>query len=409
MSLNYLKSGLLIALIATSFSCSDDDDDSSGNQTTAITIQQVKENHANLVARTYNDAYTSAIEMQNKINTFVSTPTALAFTEAKQAWLDAREFYGLSEAFRETNSPVDVENSASAPWGLGTEGLMNAWPIDEGYIDYVQNGTEPYAGTYTSIISDSSIAINASTLESLNEEDTDKSISAGWHAIEFLLWGQDNTIPSDYLDGQRDFTDYTTAPDATRRGLYLTTATDLLVSNLQELNNTWANGGAYRTVFMALDNKTALAQLINGPFFMTGDELSSERMIAPVNSTDGISSSGQEDEHSCFSDNTNRDVYANAKGAYNVVFGSYDTINGASFYDLVNQVNPTQAASLRASADNAMSKVNIIGDNPLPFDYLITQELSTDASFGPVMTAVQALKAFADEISASANVIGINL
>ena len=175
-----------------------------------------------------------------------------------------------------------------------------------------------------------------------------------------------------------------------------------------DLVNTWAVGGAYRTVFENLDTDTALQQAINGAFFIAGDELSSERMIAPVDSTDGINGLGQEDEHSCFSDNTNRDVFANAQGVINVIYGSYGSIEGASFYDLVNQEDAAQALALQAAATDAMTKVNIVGNNAQPFDYLITQETSDDLS-GPVMQAVEALFTLADEISASASVIGINL
>ncbi|MEM9647511.1 MAG: hypothetical protein AAF969_03455, partial [Bacteroidota bacterium] len=94
---------------------------------------------------------------------------------------------------------------------------------------------------------------------------------------------------------------------------------------------------------------------------------------------------------------------------YNVVFGEYGNISGSSFYDLVKQTDEDQAAKLKAAADEAVAKVNVIADNDQPFDFLITQELSTDASFGPVMQAVEALQAWGDEISASASAIGINL
>ncbi|MEM9649897.1 MAG: imelysin family protein, partial [Bacteroidota bacterium] len=288
-------------------SCSSDDnspttpttptDDDGGAQ--LITQAEVIANHANIVYQSYLDSYNLAVAMQTAIDAFLDDPTEENFEAAKQAWLAAREPYGQTEVYRETNSPVDVDESGSAPWGIGNEGQMNAWPIDESYIDYVEAGTEPYAGSYTSVISDTNVTIDESTIAELNEEANDKSISTGWHAIEFLLWGQDNTSPEDDLPGQREFTDYTTADDADRRGEYLKVATDLLVKDLKSLVDTWNQGGTYRTVFEGLDDAVALQQLINGAFFIAGDELSAERMIAPVDSTDGIESSGQEDEHSC--------------------------------------------------------------------------------------------------------------
>ncbi|WP_452227114.1 imelysin family protein [Lacinutrix cladophorae] len=394
---------LLIALVVTA--CSSDDDNNGNQSNDEITKTEVVENYADIVYQSYLDSYNSAVTLQNTIEAFVANPTEVGFDAAKNAWLAAREPYGQTEAYREANGPVDTESDS---WSLGIEGQMNAWPIDESYIDYVASGTEDYAGSYGSIISDTSITIDEATIAGLNEGQDDKSISTGWHAIEFLLWGQDNTVPADNLAGQRTFTDYTTADNADRRALYLTVSTDLLVSDLLALVNTWAEGGAYRTVFENLDTDTALQQAINGAFFIAGDELSSERMIAPVDSTDGVSASGQEDEHSCFSDNTNRDVFANAQGVINVIYGSYGSIDGPSFYDLVNQENATQALALQNAATDAMTKINIIGNNTQPFDYLITQETSDDLS-GPVMQAVEALFTLADEISASASVIGINL
>jgi len=405
MKTNFFKTTLVLGLSFSIFSCNNDDDTIT-EDANAVSKSDVTATYGNLVYQTYLDSYNSALDMQSAIEDFIATPSEDSFTAAKQAWLDAREFYGLTEAFREATGPVDTE---SETWSLGTEGQMNAWPIDESYIDYVAAGTEEYANDYDSIIGDDTITIDQATIAGLNENINDKSISAGWHAIEFLLWGQDNTMPVDDLPGTRAFTDYTTADHADRRALYLQTATDLLVSDLNALTTTWATGGTYRTVFENLDQDVALKQLINGAFFIAGDELSSERIIAPVDSTDGIGGLGQEDEHSCFSDNTHRDIYANAKGVYNVIFGEYSTVSGASFYDLVKQANPAQAATLLTAAENAMEKVNAIANNDQPFDYLITLESSTDSNFGVVMQSVVALQEWADEISASATAIGISL
>jgi len=409
----YLFSVTVLAIVI--YACSDDDnsnatDDDGGAN--LVTNADVIANYADIVHQNYLDSYNAAITMQTAINDFVDNPSESGFTAAKEAWLAAREPYGQTEVVRETNSPVDVDESGNTPWGLGNEGQMNAWPIDESYIDYVQAGTEAYAGTFMSIISDGAITIDEATLANANEDASDKSISTGWHAIEFLLWGQDNTSPAANQPGQRLYTDYTTADDADRRGQYLKVATSLLVSDLNDLVQTWATGGTYRTVFEGLDETTAMQQLLNGAFFIAGDELSAERMIAPVDSTDGIENSGQEDEHSCFADNTHRDIVTNTLGVYNVVFGEYESISGASFYDLVEQADSDQAASLKAAADDTIAKVNAISDladDGEPFDFLITQELSTDTQFGPVMQAVVALQTWGDEISASASAIGVNL
>jgi putative iron-regulated protein len=176
---------------------------------------------------------------------------------------------------------------------------------------------------------------------------------------------------------------------------------------LLDLKNTWAVGGEYRTLFDALDVNIALSQLVFGAKFIAGEELSTERMVAPVYSIEGINNSGQEMEHSCFSDNTHNDIYDNTVGVLNVVYGRYGSLNGASFYDLVLQQSPTRAAALDAAANVVETKILAIKNNSKPFDLLIVKENSTNP--GPVMDGVQALYDLANEISASADAIGLEL
>ena len=393
---------LLPFLIICSVSCED--------KKASITKASVVENYGAIVYKSYKDCYDSSVIMQQQINSFIENPSEANLDLAKKAWLNARNIYGQTEVYRECNGPIDTQNDT---WGFGHEGRMNAWPIDESYIDYVSienPDTTPFANSYKSIISDEAVAIDKETLSKLNESKDDKSISTGWHAIEFLLWGQDNTLPNVDLAGQRKYTDYTEASaNYKRRGQYLQVVTDLLVSDLKGLVKTWSPAGKYRKVFDALDTEVALKQLLTGATFLAGDELSSERIIAPVNSTDGLNNSGQEDEQSCFSDNTHNDIWANAQGVYNVVFGKYDTISGTSFFDLVKAADGNQANILKEASDLVLQKVNVIKNNDKPFDYLITKENVSDTSFGPVMQTVEALKAWADVISESASKIGVSI
>lgn len=394
--------GLSIAL----FSCSSDDD---GGTLPAVTVSKeaVITNYANIAYQSYNDSYNSAINLKSVLDDFIAAPSQTGFDASKASWLSAREIYGQTEAYRGANGPIDTPNQ---PWSIDNEGQMNAWPMEEALVDYVVIGSEG-AGTYDfNIISDTSIAINAASISSYNEfENNEASVTTGWHAIEFLLWGQDNTMPSENLAGQREFTDYTTAANSDRRGQYLTVVTELLISDLLELSNTWNVGGTYRTVFDNLENDVAITQFVFGAFFIAGDELSGERMFVAVDSDGGIGGLGQEDEHSCFSDNTNRDVFANAKGVYNVIFGEYGSISGVSFYDLVVEADAVQGQKLLDAGNEAMAKATVVGNNSQPFDLLITQESVDNGQIGPIIESARALEDWANEISASASAIGINL
>ncbi|WCC43782.1 imelysin family protein [Tenacibaculum finnmarkense] len=65
---------------------------------------------------------------------------------AKTDWLAARDIYGQTEVYRGSNGPIDSEGKEA--WVINNEGQMNAWPLDEGYIDYVTVASDAYAWSY---------------------------------------------------------------------------------------------------------------------------------------------------------------------------------------------------------------------------------------------------------------------
>lgn len=399
-----LKIVAILILSSSLFIACNSDDDSSNNGDESISKSVVIANYANIVYQSYKDSYDKALEMQTAINSLVDSPSENTFNAAKNKWLTAREPYGQTEAYRESNGPIDTPDG-------GVEGQINAWPLDENYIDYVRNGS----GTVTSegIVNDTSIIIDEATLIGSNEGEggngvPEKNVSTGYHAIEFLLWGQDFADPSNGLSGQRSYKDYVTSESGTnanqnRRGAYLKIVTEILLKDLKSLVDTWVEGGAYRTTFLALPEDEALQNMIRGIFFMTGEELSTERMAVAVEQN-------QEDEHSCFSDNTHRDIFTNALGVNNVIFGQYGSINGPSLYDLVKEQDADQAEKLKAASEESITKINVILGSiteSKKFDQLIEEETLT--SGGIIIQAVNALKAQANEISSSASVLNIAL
>ena len=188
--------------------------------------QAVVDHYAEGVSASYEASLETATAMDVAIDAFVADPTDESLEAAKESWLGARESYGLTEAFRFYGGPIDNEEN-------GPEGLINAWPLDEAYVDYV-DGDEA-AGIVND--PDTYPTIDAELLTSLNEQGGEANISTGWHAIEFLLWGQDL---SDDGPGERPVSDYTTADNADRRATYLTVASDLLLEHLTGLVEAWA-------------------------------------------------------------------------------------------------------------------------------------------------------------------------
>jgi putative iron-regulated protein len=292
--------------------------------TTAATVAK---HYAHLVQASYDDTLASTLNLQKAVQALIDAPSDETLKAARKAWLDAREFYAQTEAFRFYGGPIDDKN--------GPEGRINAWPMDESYVDYVKDA--PNAG----IINNRKTAISKKQLASLNERNGEENIATGWHAIEFLLWGQDLSTTG---PGNRSFEDFVDGkkPNADRRRQYLKVVTELLVDDLTTLTKAWApTAKSYRAKFER-GGMESVRKIFVGLGSLSRGELAGERLEVALASQD------QEDEHSCFSDNTHRDVVNNAKGIQNAWLGQYKradgtTLEGPSLRDLVNDKNPALA------------------------------------------------------------------
>jgi putative iron-regulated protein len=285
----------------------------------AADLAAVAAHYAALVHANYEDALAGAKALQQAIVAFNQAPSPARLAAARQAWLAAREFYGQTEAFRFYGGPIDDAR--------GPEGRLNAWPMDEAYVDGVDG--KPGSG----LINDRKFAITKKNLSAQNERGGEENIATGWHAIEFLLWGQDR---SDTGPGDRDFNDFVDgkAPNADRRRQYLAVVTDLLVDDLASLVRAWRPQAANYRARFEKGGRESVRRMLLGLGSLSRGELAGERLEVALNSQD------QEDEHSCFSDNTHRDAVANARGIQNVWLGEYQradgsTLRGASLRELV--------------------------------------------------------------------------
>ena len=320
----------------------------------AVDHQAVAAHYAALVHASYSDTLAAAKDLQAAIAEFTKAPSADGLTKARKAWLDAREFSGQTEAFRFYGGPIDDDK--------GPEGQINAWPLDEAYVDYVTG--KPKAG----MVNNAKFKITKAALAKANERGGEENISAGWHAIEFLLWGQDQ---SETGPGNRSFEDYVAGKgaNAERRAQYLTVATELLVDDLSAMVKAWEpNARNYRAKFEK-GGKESVRKIIVGLGSLSRGELSGERMEVALNSQD------QEDEHSCFSDNTHRDVVTNARGIQNVWTGEYtrrdgSVLKGPGVRDLVAAKNPALAEKTTAQIADSVKGAEAI---PAPFDRAIVK------------------------------------
>lgn len=372
---------ILTVLTMTVVACGDD------SSVDEAMLEDAVATYAAGVHSAYQTSLFSAQAMDAAIDAFLDSPTRATLEAARQAWLVARVDYGPTEVFRFYGGPIDDEET-------GTEGLINAWPLDEAYIDYVEG--DPGAG----IINDPGTypEITADLLVELNEQGGEANVSTGWHAIEFLLWGQDLSADG---AGDRPVEDYTTAQNAVRRAAYLHVVTDQLIAHLQELVDAWAPGrNNYRAGYEAMASTDALRLAFTGIGEMSRGELAGERMSV------AYLERSQEDEHSCFSDNTHVDIIANARGVEMVLLGSYPGgVSGTGLLDVIAAADEEVASQLRSEIAVSINAASAI---PAPFDQHLRDGVSdNDPGRQAVLTTIEALETQTDTIVAGADALGI--
>ena len=387
-----IKNIILTIILVFSFSCSKTElsKEESNQSASSAELKQVVLNYSNIVHASYVDSMNLAKNMQEKINNFLEAPSQKGLDDAKQSWIDSRFPYLQTEVYRFYGGPIDDED--------GPEGLLNAWPMDESYVDYVKgspksgiiNNTEKYP------------EITQELLLSLNEKEGEENISCGYHAIEFLLWGQDFNSDG---PGNRPFTDYTTAANAERRKEFLKVTVNLLIENLQSLVNDWApDQKNYRNDFVNSQPKESFQKILMGMTLLAGFELAGERILV------AYESKAQEDEHSCFSDTTHNDSIYDIIGIKNVWTGKYTRADGSIIEGPgIRNFALSIDTDLSEKIDNSLKlALKTSMEIPKPFDQAILAEKGSDTS-NSIMSLVEELENTADSFVAMAKKSGVEV
>ena len=379
----------------------------------AATPEEVAETYANIAAASYGDSLATAQALQAAVDALIAAPSEDTLNAAKTAWLAARVPYQQSEAFRFGNPIVD-------DW----EGKVNAWPLDEGLIDYVDASygqSEENPLSTLNIIAHPSFTLSGAEIDAsaltpdfisgtLHEVDgIEANVASGYHAIEFLLWGQDlnGTGPG---AGARSFADYLQGDACTngncdRRAAYLKAATDLLVSDLSYMADQWATGGEARATISA-DPQAALTAMLTGMGSLSYGELAGERMRL------GVMLNDPEEEHDCFSDNTHNSHYYDGVGIQNVYLGSYtrtdgSIVSGPSLSDLVAAADPAVDTQLKAELDAsvaALGAVKAAAEGGMAYDQMLAAGNAEGEAL--IMGAVAALVTQTASINRAVTVLG---
>jgi len=330
----------------------------------------------------YTDSVITAKVLRNKVQALLNEPTESNLQAARTAWLAARVPYQQTEVYRFGNEIVD-------DW----EGRVNAWPLDEGLIDYVDSssyGRESDENSFytANVIANTRLRLGNQTIDistitpellssTLHEADENEAnVATGYHAIEFLLWGQD-LYGNKQGSGERPATDFSiencTGGNCDRRREYLSVATDLLISDLEEMAANWQEGGAAREALAAKGTDAGLATILIGMGSLSYGELAGERTKLPLMLHD------PEEEHDCFADNTHNSHFYDVLGIRNVYLGEYTRIDGSkvkgpSIADLIKAKDAQLEKQLRNEINasvQAASQIVSAAEAGSPFDVLI--------------------------------------
>ncbi len=444
MKTRFLTSSLLAALLATGCSSNDSTPAASGTHDLAK-MRLVLTTNADIAYAKYSDAVATAENLETAFDAMAaadddSVALATALENTKKAWLAAREAYGSTEVYRDGASPIDDDPEVVGD-GDGPEGAINAWPLGEALIDYVvtgndfgnaeldtehtvnagnevpspinpdQDGADPYNVVADNIIHDTDVTLDDDLLAK-SEAGDGRDIISGYHAIEFMLWGQDlNTSGTggansngtrDQLSpyagladpalgsaGHRPVSDFLNTAACTsgsvdqtdgsfcaRRIAYMQLVAQKLVADLTAVRNQWDPAGTdnyydtFTTVSTVAEAKERFLTLLTAMADLAGGEFATERMNV------ALSADAQEDEHSCFSDNTHRDIWLNARGIADSYYGEYAGYNEQPWIDTTSQIND----------DNAVTALN---DDAYGFDDYL-DDIGLDDLAGDIEDALDA-------------------
>ena len=370
-------------------------------------VKAVVENYGNIAQAMYSDALSKAQDLDKAIDALLAAPSATTLAAARDAWKASRPPYMQTEGFRFGNKIVD-------DW----EGEVNSWPLDEGLIDYVDSAsygdTKEENPLYTAnIIANPKIRIGAKTLDAskitkaviakLNSAlNVDANVGTGYHAIEFLLWGQDlhGTGPG---AGERPATDFDlkacTHGNCDRRRDYLKAASELLVDDLTSMTKYWTPGGSAREVLADQPPNMQLSTILTGLGSLSYGELAGERMKL------GVLLHDPEEEHDCFSDNTQNSHYFDQVGMMAIWNGKYEgskTVSGASIADYARAVAPEAAKRVDDAMAVTLAKLAAIRDKANSGEMAYDQMLAAGNDVGNkmILDGVDALVAQARSVEA---------
>lgn len=380
-----------------------------------VSAESVVSHYADIALAGYADSLTTAKSLQTSLEVLTKDPTEANLASARDAWKAARVPYMQTEVLRFGNAIVDA-------W----EGRVNAWPLDEGLIDYVaaDYGAESEDNPFytANVIAQDSITLSGKTVDTksitkellsdtLHEVDgVEANVATGYHAIEFLLWGQDLNGTKAGA-GSRPASDFDTknckVTNCAKRSEFLLTAGELLIDDLAWMTEQWKEKGDARAL-LEWNPVEAINTIFTGMGSLSYGELAGERIKL------GVLLHDPEEEHDCFSDNTHNSHYYDVLGISNVYLGTYTAvdgkiISGPSLSSLIKaqkpEVDTELVRTLGSSLAAAQGLVDSAEKDGVAYDQLLAE--GNTAGNAKIMKLVNALLDQTKAIEAAVNSYGL--
>ena len=298
--------------------------------------------YAQLVADSYASALADGQTLKAAIAAFLANPNDDTLTRARDAWVNGRRSWEQTEAFRFYDGPIDVTDTETGPLNR-----LDGWPVDPAAIDYVE--TNPTSG----IVNNMKLALTRATL--LSQSQSSHTALTGWHAIEFLLWGQEPAALGEA--GDRSVTDYLpNQPNNDRRRTYLKLVGDMLVDDLHYLVESWdpKSRNSYAAAFKLLNQREALGRVMNGIAQLAGQELAINRLAGALDAND------RQKLTSRFSATSYQDFVFALRGVRNVWTGDQGGQTRAGLSLLIGRVEPALAQKILHALDHAEESIGLL-------------------------------------------------
>lgn len=388
--------------------CSDDDtttpststpDGGSSAQALAGDPTTVLTDYADNLYKAFSDSVVDEDALVAAVDAFYAAPTEGSYATVKTAWTASRAHYMLTEGSRFYDGPIDAEPP-------GIEVAINSWPLDESYIDYnFDNATAGFVNNPASMTEITVEAIDAANgLGTNGEEENAENVSNGWHAAEFLIWGQ--AEPDSIGPGKRPFTDYTTFANVDRRRAYLRATVGGISTKLATVRDAWKDGASYRTTFIA-NKYDSVALALGGLGRFSKGELAGERINAAYASRE------RRDQHDCFSSETLTDYKRDAQGIqalYTGDFSAYGGAKGTGFDTLIAKVDADLDGRIKASLTATVAAIDTVkASTPSGTFEEAVAAADGSAPRAALLDAVNKLRAQGDLFGEAATALGLTI